>query len=441
MIKDATPNRKRIARDAVWVFSGQALSVVAVLVGLRVITGAVSPAVFGSVALAIGVVALAQGLAIAPMMQAVLRFYPDYPGNSGETVLRRTAIGALRAPVLILSVALALAIGIWSSVMHVGLALGLMCAALFVINSIRTVETSFLSAARKQRSMSLLAVADAWLEPLCALVALQVFGARADVVVGGYALGSLLSLLGFYALTRTRAVDDAGDSLAPDEQSVATQSRLWTYARPLMILPLIGWVSGQADRYIIGGLIGLQFAGLYAATYALASRPFLMLGSGVELVLRQIYYTEVSAGNDARRRKVFVFWLGAVLSIALALLAFIAVLHRQITAVLLAPEYRSYSALMIPIAGGYVLAVCSQVVERICYALHDTRGVMLIQVAGAVLSVAIAVPMVLVFGVRGAALSVPLYFGGQLCVAIWRARRASRLSNAQMKPRDNRESV
>jgi O-antigen/teichoic acid export membrane protein len=102
----------------------------------------------------------------------------------------------------------------------------------------------------------------------------------------------------------------------------------------------------------------------------------------------------------------------------------VALLHRQLAGLLLAAEYREYSPLMVWIAAGYVLAVCSQVVERVCYALHDTHGVLMIQVAGAALSVAIGIPMVLAFGLKGAAWAVPLYFGGQLALSVACARRA-----------------
>src|SRR5690606_27795333 len=67
--------RRRLLREAAWVFAGQLSSAVGTMVGLRWLTEWVPPSVYGSVALANGVIALAQGLTVGPMMQAVLRFY------------------------------------------------------------------------------------------------------------------------------------------------------------------------------------------------------------------------------------------------------------------------------------------------------------------------------------------------------------------------------
>jgi O-antigen/teichoic acid export membrane protein len=421
------PSRKRLVGEAVWVFAGQLASALGALVGLRLITEAVPPSVYGSVVLAVGTVALAEGFAVGPLMQAVLRFYPEYASGLGEAALRRIVVGALRQPVLWLSGILLLALGTWSHQAHDGFALGPLCVVLFLVEVVRSVEVTFLNAARKQRVMAQLVAADAWLRPLLAVAAVRLLGAHAVAVVAGYIAGTALSLAGFYGLSQADGVARASLRLLHDD-SAADGKRLWAYARPLVLLPLVGWVMGQADRYIVGVLAGLELAGLYAAIYGLASRPFLMLANGVELTLRQVYYTQVSAGSRAGERRVFLLWLGAVSGAALLLLLAIALLHRQIAALLLAAEYRAHSALMIWIAAGYVLAACTQVVERICYALHDTRGVLLIQAGGAALSLTVTVPMVLAFGIQGAAWAAPIYFGLQLALAASRARCAHRRS-------------
>ena len=68
--------------------------------------------------------------------------------------------------------------------------------------------------------------------------------------------------------------------------------------------------------------------------------------------------------------------------------------------------------------------------ERTYYPLHDTRGVLLIQGVGALLSLTVAVPMVLAFGTQGTAWASSIYFGLQLMLAASRARRASRRRDA-----------
>lgn len=415
---------RRILGESAWVFAGQGLSALATLIGVRLITEVVPPQVYGAVALAVGLVALANGLALGPLMQAVLRFHPEAARAGQEPAFRRATLVALRRPVGIGLAVLTLLGAVWALRAPADAPLAAMCVVLFVVEAVRSTAVTFFNAARRQREMAWLVIADAWLRPFVAVLLVWVLGAHAAVVVAGYAVGAALALatllkthgLGWVADARTGAPGPA----------VVLMPQMWRYALPLLPLPLIGWVSGQADRYLLGAFAGIEQAGLYAALYGLASKPFLMVGASVELALRQPYYERVSAGNPQGARKALAAWLAAVLASAAVLFALFVALHRPIAELLLAAEYRAHSDLMVWIAGGYVLLTVAQVFERVCYAHHDTRGVLLVQAGGAVLSVLVAVPLIWEYGIAGAAWAVPVYFGAQLAITAWRAATQSR---------------
>jgi len=185
-------------------------------------------------------------------------------------------------------------------------------------------------------------------------------------------------------------------------------------------------VSGQADRYLVGGLAGFAAAGVYAALYGLASKPFIMLAAGADSALRQPYYARASAGDHAAERRALALWLAAVAGASLALWLLFLLFHAEIATLLLAAEYRTHSVLMAWVAAGYVLLAMAQVLERVCYAHHDTRGVLWVEASGAALSVVVAAPLVYAYGIEGAAWAVPAYFGAQLLIAAARAHRAWR---------------
>jgi O-antigen/teichoic acid export membrane protein len=198
---------------------------------------------------------------------------------------------------------------------------------------------------------------------------------------------------------------------------------LWSYALPLVPVAAAGWASSLADRYFVGGVLGLAEAGSYAAVYALVSRPFLMLSGVIEQTLRPVYYDAIAAGDSERSRVVLRAWLtlavlGGGFGFALASL-----LHEQIAAWLLAEPYQMSAGLMPWIAAGYWLLVISHVFTRICYAHHDTRSVLVIEASGALLSLGMLFPLISVYGVIGAAVAVPLYFGAQLVIAFLLSRR------------------
>ena len=419
--------RGRLLNEAGWVFFGQAAAALGTLAGLRLVTEAVPPAVYGSVALAVGMVALAHGLAAGPLMQAVLRFYPEYASVQNVASLRYAALRALRKRGIWVLAILLIGVSTWSWSAIDSVTPGVLCGLLLVVEIARSVEITFLNAAREQRAMALLIAADAWLRPLGAVAMVWLTGVHIVAVLLGYIVAAGLSLIAFYALRRRSQTAMAAESSGDGGRGV---DRLRAYAMPLTPLPLVGWISGQVDRYLVAGFIGLPAAGIYAAIYGLASRPFLMLAAAIELSLRQVYYGQVNAGNRGAERRVFRLWLATVSGMSLILLLTIALLHEELAALLLARDYRTHSALMIWIAAGYLLAACSQVVERVCYANYDTRGVLIIQSTGAILSAVIALPMVYAFGVKGAALAVPIYFGLQLALAIWRASSRRHIRSA-----------
>jgi len=426
-VKALLTRHRRIAGEAAWVFAGQGASALATLVGLRLITEWVPPAVYGTVVLALGVVTLAHGLAAGPLMQAVLRFYPDFAVEGREAALRQAARLALRKPLVVTLAALALLGAAWATLQPQQAWLVVFALALFIAEVARSVEITFLNAARRQRAMALLMAADAWLRPLAAVALVWVFGADSAAVMAGYLVGCTIALTGFRLALRPQGRRDSSSVRAqPKLVSAEVPRRLWAYALPLSVLPLIGWVSGQADRYLLGGMAGIAVAGIYAALYGLASKPFLMYSASVELALRQPYYARVSAGDAAGERQTLMLWLAVVAAGSIALCLIFVLLHAEIAALVLAAEYRAYSALMGWIAAGYVLLGMAQVLERVCYAHHDTRGVVWVEAAGAALSVIIAAPLVWRYGIEGAAWAVPVYFGVQLLLAAKRARRAWR---------------
>jgi O-antigen/teichoic acid export membrane protein len=185
----------------------------------------------------------------------------------------------------------------------------------------------------------------------------------------------------------------------------------------LIPLAILGWINGLGDRYIIGGILGLEEAGIYAAVYGLVSRPFLLLGRVVELTLRPVYQTAVSQRNHQKARKAINSWL--IVTIISTTLGFvlILVLHKQLAFILLGERYRVGAEFMPWIAGGYVLLVTSYVFEKICYAYEQTKYVLYTQISSAVATLLTTFVAITYWGLYGAAVAVPVYFGVQLIVS------------------------
>jgi O-antigen/teichoic acid export membrane protein len=305
--------------------------------------------------------------------------------------------------------------------------LGLLVAGIFAVDAARSMEFTFLNAERRHKPMALWSAGEAWGRLLAAVTLVVWWGGTVSSVLLGYFAASSLMLWTWYGFAREDTVVPGrhpGVSLAAD----FTQS-LRTYAVPLVPLAVIAWISSSLDRYVIGGLWGLKQAGLYAAAYGLVARPFLMLSSITELVVRPVYYGAVADEDTARSERILRAWLLLVIGFGGAAFMMFWLFKDVIAVWLLAEPYRQGAALLPWIAGGYWLLILSHVFERACYAHRATRAVLLIYSAGGIAALVVLYPAVSHFGITGAAAAVPVYFGAQLLTAVsleWWSRRKVR---------------
>ena len=407
--------RRSLIKDGVWVASTQVLSALGQLFGIRILTEILPPSVFGELGLWLGAIALiALGLA-NPTIQALLRFYPEYlKGNQGG-VIRRAATRQLLtiilwiSPILIALMLIALAYE-WVDSMVLFLLIGLI-----LVDIARMQYMALLNAVRAQRAYGVWAVAESWVRPLVAWVAVVKFGVSTDTVLAAFLLATITTLL----VMRRYVPRSVSTVITPSPELT---NRIWQYTLPLLPLGLLGWVSGMADRYIIGALLTSDDVGLYVAVYGLASRPMLILGSIVETTVRPAYQSSVVQGDYGGANQYLRKWLLLVLLISCIALIVASVGHVWLAQLLLGEPYRGASYLFPWIVGGYALLIISHIPTRICYANGATKRVLAIEASSAVLAVILGYVFINSAGLIGAAIAIPIYFGIQLIISLFLAR-------------------
>ena len=414
----------RIVREGISVGLGQVASALGALVGIRLLTEFMQPATFGTLSLLMGVAVLAQGFSTTPLTQSVLRFYPACANNSTTGHLRRISVRAVLGICAAVGVILLVGWYFWRARYGGSVWTGAILAVMLMVDGLRALEVTLLNAARRQSPMALWIGLEAWLRPLVAVLVVFWVGESAESVLVGYLGASLgLFLLFRIALGTIPGLAEGSDGTAPRESDLA--NRMTRYALPLVPLALVGWISAQADRYLIGGMIDLAAAGIYSAMYGLVSRPFLLAGTAVELTLRPVLYQAIADGNEQKARLVEHRWLYALVAVSALGTAGFMLLHQVLSTLLLAESYRDYSYLMPWLAVGYSFLVVAQFYERLCYARDKTAAGLTIQTAGAIASIIIAIPLVSRYGIEGAAVAVPCYFLFQMMLARAMARKAA----------------
>ncbi len=411
--------RARILGEGAWVASGQMASALAVLAGTRLLTEYLPAEVYGTISLLLGLASLGTTIACGPFFQTALRFYPEAVKKGQAPYLRKIVNGFLFRAAGVLICVFAVLWVIFRQ--RISIVLLILLAGLLIVDVTRTRETNFLNADRRQRPYAAWLALDAWARPLAALVMVFAFGASAGPVMAGYFAGSLVVLLVFYKILDRNNIKD---ELKPENEPM--KAEIFRYALPLIPLAVIGWVNSLSDRYLIGGLAGLGQVGIYAAAYGLVSRPFLMAGGIITQTLRPVYYEAVSSGDKTREKRTFFYFLAVTVVVCICGVAMVTLLRGAISGLLLAEKYRKGAELMPWIALGYALLAISFVFIEVFYAYKKTKYVLFLQIASAVVCLMVEIPAIYRYGILGAAVSVPVYFGAQLAMSIFLARRALR---------------
>jgi O-antigen/teichoic acid export membrane protein len=417
--------RRQLA-ELSWVVGGQTLTALGTIVGVRILTQYLSPGAYGVVSLAMGMSALAISLVAAPLTQAAIHFYPGIVANGSVGELFSSLLRCFRrmAPWVAL---VALAGGaIYVGWGHGSPLLVILLAALLASDCWRSANLSLLNAARRQGRYAVWMAADAWSRPLAASVAVMWFGQSPVAVLAAYVFVSICLVTGFsHRLWPAQAAGSpqAGTQLQGADRASILDARMWSYALPLLPIGIITWASSLGDRYIIGGVLGVADAGIYAAVYGLSSSPFMIVNGMAEQGLRPIYQAAVTRGDSLRARKILRIWLACVGGICTLGVLLFAWGHEIIAGLFVGKPYRGAAALMPWIAAGYAIRATSYVFERVCYAFGQTRRVLSIQLFAVAATLVLTPAGVIFWGLKGAAMAVPAYFSVQLAAAVFLARR------------------
>ncbi len=422
-----TPSRlsgekARVLSDWAWTTLGQLAAATGFLAGIRLLTQYISPAIFGTVSLLTGAAALVSATFFGPFIEAALRFYPDASRNGQAPLLKKIINSFLfMAYGSIVPFLAAAGFFLFTYKKDIGFLIVVMfLCALMVIDTMKAKERNFLNAERKQKKLSAWLATDAWARSLAAVAMVLVFGGSVWAVLAGYFAGSCMVLIHFRE-NAEYGRNCAFGTQSEKEKDLLTEIR--RYALPMVPIAIVGWISSLGDRYIMGAMTGLEQVGIYSAAYGLVSRPFLMAGSVLEQTLRPVYFDAVSSGDKGRERKAFMALLCTTIFFSLCFAAIISIFSREIAGLLLEKKYRASAGLMPWIALGYAFLVTSYVFEKICFAYKRTKAVSLVQTAGALASLCIGIPLIYYYGMRGAAIAVPVYFGIQLALSVIAAKK------------------
>lgn len=404
---------KRLAGDAFWALFGQLASAVALLVGTRILTEQVSPAIYGQVALLNGFVALGVAVFSYPFICAGMRMLPECRDSGERADLYKVVARLTRRSTALAIAPLMFGSAVYGYLSHTDIRPFLLTGILLAVTVRRELGIQLLIGERKQRGASLRQTCDSILRPVLAILLVGWGGAKAEWILLGYILASAISTITWTSKAGNDKRSGSARRFRPD---------VWAYALPLIPMELLFWVNGLADRYVIGYMLTAAEVGLYAATYMIVNEAFNRSAMVLLRIFQPVYFQHVSEKQFKEGFRMLWLWIACVVGLGVVGVSLLFVTKDWVVGWVLAKSYHSAVELMPAIAVGCALHALGTVAAQPLLAKKRTRLLLFGRICGAV-TAAISIPlMVKDFGLLGAALANPIYFGVEALVLALLAR-------------------
>ena len=301
---------KQLSGDAFWALLGQLLSAFALLAGTRVLTELVTPDIYGQVALLNGFIALGVALFSYPFICAGMRMLPECLNKQERADLYGVVARLTTRSTVLAIILLVLGGSIYSYIAQRNILLFVLAGILLAVTVRRELGIQLLIGERKQRGASLWQTSDSILRPLLAISLVWWGGAKAEWVLLGYILASMLSNAVWARIHGAKA----DNSMRP---AIARNFRrdVWAYALPLIPMELIFWVNGLGDRYVIGYFMTAAEVGLYAATYMIINEAFNRSAMVLLRIFQPVYFQSCSLNQSREGFRVLWIWIACVFAL------------------------------------------------------------------------------------------------------------------------------
>ncbi|QPK65041.1 lipopolysaccharide biosynthesis protein [Methylomonas sp. LL1] len=400
--------QKRLLGDAFWALSGQVMSALALLLGTRVMTELVTPDIFGQVALLNGFVALGVAVFSYPFICAGMRLIPECRNQRERGALHRTVFNLTAKSTATAMALLMLGGGIYCYWAGAEFGLFALTGLLLAVTVRRELGIQLLIGERKQRGASFWQTTDSVLRPLLAIGLVWGGGQNPGAVLLGYIFASVAS-------NTLWSIVHGGETGSHhlNQALVAAQFKrqVWAYALPLIPMELIFWINGLGDRYVIGYMLTAAEVGLYAASYTIINEAFNRSAMVLLRTFQPAYFQCFAEANTKEAFSVLKLWLASVFGVGVLGVVLVMLCKDWVAALLLAESYQASVVLMPAIAVGAALSALGTVLAQPLLAKKRTQSVLKGRICGA-LAAAISLPLLVGhYGLAGAAIANPLYFG------------------------------
>lgn len=333
--------------EGFWIVTGQALAVIGSLVGVRLLTGLMTPAAYGELALGMTLVMVVNQTVFGPLSGGITRFYAPAAeqGDLGGylTAVRRLVRSASWV-VILLSLTAITGLLLSGRQHWIGIT-----AAAFVfaaISGCNSVLGGIQNAARQRQIVALHQGMESWLRFLVAAGMMALLDANSTVAMMGSAVAMILVLVSQSLFFRKIVADHRTIS----GEAGSWQENIWTFSWPISIFGVFTWLQLASDRWALKLFATSHDVGLYAVIFQLGYYPMSLATAMAMQLLAPIFYKQAGDASDSMRTAHVNSLSWRLTGFTLGMTGFVFVMailfHTQIFGFFVATEYFGVSFLL-----------------------------------------------------------------------------------------------
>ena len=341
----------RLGSEVAWVALGQVVAAVGALVGVRLLTEALTPERYGELALGVTLGTLGQLVAWSPISGAVLRYFAPAQESSQLSAylqaVRRLLVWATGAIVVVGFVIVIAMVGLGATQW---IALAVAALLFTLLSGYESTLGSMQLAGRQRRIVAWHQGMNVWLRVLMALALLSVAGASSAVAMTGFAVGVLLVVASQFFFYIRVVPFRKSDGPQPGGDATAVARRMTQYAWPIAATGVFSWTLAVSDRWILQAFTSTAVVGVYSVLNQLGFFPMTLFSAVTLQFVSPVLFERAGDGSDVRRVSAAWHLVLAMVVVTLAVTALATavtwVMHETLFAVLVDARYRAVSALL-----------------------------------------------------------------------------------------------
>ena len=390
--------KNNILKEGFWSLFGQFISVICIVLGVRVITGYVTPAHYGEYIIFSGISLLFFNTISGSIFQAFLRIIPEKNDNKSydKSILLSSKIVSLFASLAIL--ALLMSFLIESYFLYL---LFIFFTYLISEHFVGLFKT-LMNINREQKKYAFFQILISIMRPLLTVLLYIFYESDFISILYGFSLANLFFSFIFFGENIIKSFIKSFQT----KFYYNNFSEFFNFSKPLVFQKIFGWSLSNMDKYIIAFFLGTTTVGQYAPVVSLVSMLYLTASAAIELIFRPYYFEYVGSNRINASKKILKIYALCLFFISIIFITIFFLFSKKIVFLLLGPNFRDYYYLAPMISIGFSFLIFGYLFENICFAYKKTWKVFKIEGIAAITNIVILPIMIYNFGVNGIPLAI-----------------------------------